>query len=123
MEEGQEHFAVKTLERAGLPVRVTSLERTLVDALDQPDLGGGWEEIWRSLETIEFFDLDGVVQYTLLLDNATTAAKVGFFLGQHKETLMVESPTLSPCAPIGRVSRITPIIAKNLPETGVTQSV
>lgn len=68
------------MDRAGLSVRVTSLERTLVDVLVRPDLGGGWEEIWRSLEMVEFFDLDVVIDYTLLFENATTAAKVGFFL-------------------------------------------
>lgn len=75
-------------ERSGLEIRVTSLERTLVDLLDRPSLGGTWEEIWRSLETVEFFDLDEVVEYTLSLENATTAAKVGFFLDQHRDTLM-----------------------------------
>ncbi|MBC7077463.1 MAG: type IV toxin-antitoxin system AbiEi family antitoxin domain-containing protein [Synergistales bacterium] len=93
--KGKELFSVETHERAGLPVRVTSLERTLVDVLDRPDLGGGWEEIWRSLEIVEFFDLDVVVEYTLLLENATTAAKVGFFLEQHRDRLMVEERHLA----------------------------
>jgi predicted transcriptional regulator of viral defense system len=92
----QENFGVKLGERAGLSVRVTSLERTLVDVLDRPDLGGGWEEIWRSLESVEFFDLDQVLEYALLLENATTVAKVGFFLDQHRETLMVEEAHLEP---------------------------
>lgn len=86
----KQRFGVKEMDRAGITVRVTPLERTLVDLLDRPDLGGGWEEIWRSLETVEFFDLDVVVEYALLLDNATTAAKVGFFLEQHKDRLMVD---------------------------------
>jgi len=90
------HFAVKEVDRAGLSVRVTSLERTLVDVLDRPDLGGGWEEMWRSLEMVEFFNLDVVIKYTLLLENATTAAKVGFFLEQHKEALAVEASHLNP---------------------------
>lgn len=81
---------VLTADRMGLSVRVTNLERTMVDVLDRPRLGGGWEEIWRSLEGVEFFDLDAVVEYALLLENATTIAKVGFFLEQHKEHLMVE---------------------------------
>jgi hypothetical protein len=34
---------------AGSEVRVTSLERCLVDLLHVPEQGGGWEEIWRSL--------------------------------------------------------------------------
>ena len=31
------------------------------------------------------------MEYTLLLGNSTTAAKVGFFLEQHREPLMVDS--------------------------------
>jgi hypothetical protein len=38
----------------------------------------------------EFFNLDKVLEYTLLLKNATTAAKVGFFLEQHQAQFMVE---------------------------------
>ena len=74
---------------AGL-VRVATLERTLVDVLDAPHKGGGWEEIWRSLEMVEFFDLDAVIEYTLDLGSALTVARVGFFLDQHREALMVE---------------------------------
>ena len=75
---------------AGGFVRVTSLERTLVDVLDAPEHGGGWEEIWRSLESVEFFDLDVVIDYALKLGSALTVARVGFYLEQHREQLMVE---------------------------------
>jgi predicted transcriptional regulator of viral defense system len=92
--KNREMFAVKELDRSGLSVRVTSLERTLVDVLDRLDLVGGWEEAWRSLETVEFFDLDVVVRYTLYLGNATTTAKVGYFLDAHREPLMVEENVL-----------------------------
>lgn len=76
--------------RHGLAVRVTGYERTLVDVLDAPGHGGGWEEIWRSLEGIEFVDLDLVVDYALRLRSALTAARVGFYLEQHKDELLVE---------------------------------
>src|SRR5438128_8438113 len=75
---------------AGGFVRVTSLERTLVDVLDAPEHGGGWEEIWRSLESVAFFDLDAVIDYALKLGSALTVARVGFYLEQHREQLMVE---------------------------------
>lgn len=95
LRNGQKYFGVTTAERAGMELRVTSLERTLVDVMDRPDLSGSWEEIWRSFESVEFFDLDKVVEYAALLRNATTAAKVGFFLEQHRESLMVEEHYLN----------------------------
>ena len=57
---------------------------------------GRLEEIWRSLESVEFFNVDQVVEYALLLGNATTAAKVGLFFDQHREALMVEERHLKP---------------------------
>ncbi len=94
--KGKEMFGVANHRRSGVELRVTTLERTFVDVLDRPDLTGSWEEIWRSLESIEFFDLDQIIEYVLLLENATTAAKAGFFLEQHKQTLMVDDAHLNP---------------------------
>jgi predicted transcriptional regulator of viral defense system len=56
-EKREELSGVNREERTGLQVRVTSLEGTMVDLLDRPELGGGYEGIWRSLEAVEFFDL------------------------------------------------------------------
>lgn len=94
MEAEEEHFAVDARDHDGLMVRVTSLERTLVDVLDRPRLSGSWEEIWRSLAAVEFYDLDVVLAYARLLGNATTTAKVGFFLERHAEALMVDEAHL-----------------------------
>ena len=92
---GKERFGVETRDRAGLEIAVTRLERTLVDLFDRPDLGGGLEEVWRSLATVEFFDLEAVTEYATLLGNATTIAKVGFFLEAHRERLMVSGAHLA----------------------------
>ena len=91
----KQRFGVETCDRAGLDVAVTGLERTLVDVFDRPDLGGGIEEVWRSLETVEFFDLEVVTEYALLLGNATTVAKVGFYLETHRERLMASDAHLA----------------------------
>lgn len=82
------------VERGGLPCRVTTVERTLVDVLDRPDLAGGLEEVWRSLAGIPMLDLEMVVEYVRLCGQATLAAKVGFFLAQHQEALGVADPVL-----------------------------
>jgi len=92
--ENKASFDVVKADRVGLEVRVTGLERTFVDVLNRPDLTGSWEEIWRSLESVEFFDLDKVASYVDLLGNATTAAKVGFYLEQHRDSLMVDEAHL-----------------------------
>jgi predicted transcriptional regulator of viral defense system len=84
-------LGVEEQDRQGLTIRVTTLERTLVDVLDRPDLAGGWEEAWRSLEGLDvYLDLDFAVHYTLLLQNATTAGKVGYFLETQRDRLFVE---------------------------------
>jgi len=92
----EEQHGVVRRNRSGVDLAVTGLERTLVDVLDRPLLSGGWEEVWRSLEAVEFFDLDAVVAYALLLKNGATAAKVGFFLTQHRGALMAEDRHLAP---------------------------
>ncbi len=94
---------VKEERRQGLSIRVTGYERTLVDVLDAPQYSGGWEEIWRSLEAIEFVDLDFVVEYALRLGSALTVSRVGFFLEQHRNDLLVEDrhlETLRAQAPV-----------------------
>ena len=80
---GQAYFEVLSESRLGQKIAVTSLERTFVDVLDRPHLCGSWEEIWRSLESIEYLNLGKVLGYVRLLDNATTTARIGFFLDTH----------------------------------------
>jgi predicted transcriptional regulator of viral defense system len=47
--KGKEMFGVTSLKRSGVELRVATIERSLVDVLDRPELTGSWEEIWRSL--------------------------------------------------------------------------
>ena len=80
----------------GAELRVTTIERTMVDLMHAPQHGGGWEEIWRSLELVEFLDLEAVVEHALRMRTALTAARVGFFLEQHRKQWMVEDKHLEP---------------------------
>ena len=73
---------------------MTSLERTIVDVLDRPEYSGGWEEIWRSAEHITILNFEKVVKYAILLNNASTIAKLGFFLEQHKKQFNIDETTL-----------------------------
>ncbi|HAT8648906.1 TPA: transcriptional regulator [Legionella pneumophila] len=94
-EQQEARFEVLSADRHGLDIHVTSLERTIVDVLDRPNYGGGWEEIWRSAEHISILNLDKVIEYANLLNNASTIAKLGFFLEQFKEQFFVDESILS----------------------------
>jgi len=85
---------------AGGEVRVTSLERCLVDVLHAPTHGGGWEEIWRCFEMVEFLNLEAVIRYALRLRSALTVARVGLFLDLHRKEWMVEDRHLTALARI-----------------------
>lgn len=93
--EGATGPGTVTRPHAGGVVRVTTLERTLVDVLDQPDKGGGWEEILRSVAMIEFVDVDAVVAEALGRGRALTAARVGWVLGLRLEAWNVEEEVLA----------------------------
>jgi len=87
-------YGMDTIARGGMTIKVTSLERSIVDVLDRPDLGGGWEEIWRSFEYITQLDLNKIIDYVLLLKNSTTVAKVGYFLEQLPTHLVGDQKTI-----------------------------
>jgi predicted transcriptional regulator of viral defense system len=89
LRQGQESTSVESIDRAGMQIRATSLERTLVDCFDRLDLAGGIEEVWRSLEAISYLNIKLLLAYIALLGNAVTTAKVGFFLDMNKERLHV----------------------------------
>jgi predicted transcriptional regulator of viral defense system len=90
----RERMGIVTCERMTMPIRVTQPERTLVDILDRPDLCGHWAEIWQSLSCLIVIDLDMVVRYALALENATTIARIGYFLEQHRTMISANEAIL-----------------------------
>ncbi|MCY4621211.1 MAG: hypothetical protein OXD34_05155 [bacterium] len=83
---GQQHFGVVNQSYADGTVRVTTIERTLVDILAEPDYGGSWDEIYQSLTRADSVDIALVADYCQARDGGSALrAKVGFFLDQHRE--------------------------------------
>jgi predicted transcriptional regulator of viral defense system len=87
-------LGVVRLNRQGLVIAVTSLERTFVDILDRPYLCLFWEEIFRAIESIEYLHLDAVLEYASHIRKQKTAAIVGFFLELNQEKWMVSTKIL-----------------------------
>ena len=47
-----------------MAVRVTAVERTLVDVLHRPELAGGIEEVLKSLDLVRYLDPAKVADWT-----------------------------------------------------------
>ena len=80
---------VTTVDRLGLDVRVTTVERTIADLFDRHDLAGGAEELFNSLDLIVRVDADALVRHTRARGNATAAGALGFWLEREQEQLAV----------------------------------
>jgi len=70
----------RVAKNGGRPLRVASVERAFVDMLDRPRMNGGWHELMDIVAAVPRLDLDRTVWYLKQLDNATTAAKLGWIL-------------------------------------------
>ena len=91
---------IETLDRAGLEVRVTSLERTAADVLDRPSLAGGIEEVWRSLLALPALDPEALLDCVQTLGNRTLAARVGYFMETRRDELAVPASVLDRLHPL-----------------------
>jgi predicted transcriptional regulator of viral defense system len=85
---------IERLDRAGLEIRVTNVERTVIDVLDRLDLAGGAEEVWRSLQSVPALDPESLENYVTVLASSIVAAKVGFYLETRREELAVSERLL-----------------------------
>ena len=102
IESGNQHFGVAVESYAGGTVRVTTMERTLVDVLVNPDFGGSWDEIWQSVARADSIDVGTVFAYCQMVDGgAALRAKVGFLLDQHRDEWGIDDDDLAPFRPAG----------------------
>ncbi|HEX3844689.1 MAG TPA: hypothetical protein VHV80_10025 [Steroidobacteraceae bacterium] len=81
---------VTTVDRQGLAITMTTLERTLVDVFDRYDLAGGAAALFRSLDLIVEreapLDFEALVQIASRCGNATAAAALGFWLDRERQS-------------------------------------
>jgi predicted transcriptional regulator of viral defense system len=92
---GKADYLTTTMDRQGVAVRVTAVERTLVDVLHRPELAGGVEEVLKSLNLIRYLDPAKVADYVELLDNRSIASVSGWWLEKRRDTLGVTDEVLA----------------------------
>lgn len=86
---------IETLDRVGLELRVTTLERTLVDLFDRNDLAGGAEELFNSLALVARVKTDPLIRQARSLKSASVAGALGWWLEQEKKRLGVPDAALA----------------------------
>lgn len=95
--------AIAKVDRLGMDVAVTTLERTVADLFDRPDLAGGADELIDSLDLIGRLDAARLLEHLERLGNATAAGAAGWWLESSRDRLEVPDPVLT------AIHRIAPI--------------
>lgn len=76
-------FGFADFEPLGYPIRYTTLERTLLDGLQHPELSGGIENVLRAwTQACDRIDVDALVYAVDRLDIAVLRQRAGFVLEQ-----------------------------------------
>ena len=85
---------VTSVDRLGQTVRVTTLECTVADLFDRPDLAGGSEELINSLDLVGRLDVRLVLRRLTAVGNAAAAGAASWWLEANEERLGVPDETL-----------------------------
>ena len=94
--------AIQAVDRLGVLVPVTTLERTLADLFDRPDLAGGGEELLNSLDLVPRLKGAALLEHVAAIGNATAAGLCGWWLESAASRLRL------PAATIEAVRRLAP---------------
>lgn len=78
-------------------IRVTDVERTVVDCIDNLRLAGGIEELLNAFAFIKKLDENKLVQYLKLYNTKVLYQKVGYILRQYAEEFHLSENFFSEC--------------------------
>ena len=78
-------------------VRVATLERAVVDCIDNIDLGGGIDELLNALEQIRVLDENRLMEILQAYHKVILYQKVGFILEQYKDKYMLSDKFFAYC--------------------------
>lgn len=78
-------------------VRVTSLERTVIDCIDDIDAGGGIDEVLNALDQIRVLDEGKILETLKAYNSVVLYQKVGYVLSHFKEKFMLSDEFFAEC--------------------------
>ncbi|MBO4741730.1 MAG: hypothetical protein J5605_08865 [Bacteroidales bacterium] len=87
-------------------VRVTDLERTIIDCIDRPKYAGGMEEVLYNLSSISYVDEEKLLRYLEAYKKASLYQKTGYLLSFYRKQMRLSTGFFRQCkAQIGKSSR------------------
>jgi predicted transcriptional regulator of viral defense system len=92
---GKADCLTMTMDRQGVAIRVTAVERTVVDVLHRPDIAGGAEEVLKSLDLVRYLDPAKLADYVELLENRSLASVAGWWLEKRRDAFGVTDDVLA----------------------------
>lgn len=78
-------------------VRVTDIERTIIDCCDRIDRAGGAEELMHCIEGVILLDENKLMRYLELYDKSFLYQKAGYVLEQNSERIGLSNELIEEC--------------------------
>ena len=97
-------FGLTSVIRAGHPIQVTDLEKTIVDCVQKPAYAGGVGELFKSLEGVPYINYRRLLGYLEKIGQKALLAKVGYLLETFQERWGIPAAVIHDLA--SRVSAI-----------------
>jgi len=91
---------LQRVDRLGQAVTATTLECTIADLFDRPDLAGDVEELMNSLDLVARLDARRLTARLGALGNATAAGAAGWWLQRNADRLGVSSAAIDALRPL-----------------------
>ena len=85
-------------------VKITDLERTIIDCLDRIDRAGGLEELVHALSMLTYLDENKLLDYLEVYNKAFLYKKTGFVLGYFQGDLKLSDNFIGYCLEKGTAS-------------------
>ena len=73
-------FGIGTMDYYNRKIKVSDLERTIIDVVDRPMLSGGWTEVIECLKNLESIDEKKLLHYIKRYNNKKTARIIGYLI-------------------------------------------
>ena len=94
-------------------VRVTDVERTVIDCIDRIKYAGGLEELLNNLSSITFINENKLLNYLDAYNKAALYQKTGFLLSNYKKQMRLSQGFFRQCkANIGKSTRYLEDVAE-----------